>query len=80
MSEYVIQKGVPIPDAKGIERVARNCVYPFADMEVGDSFAFEIESAKVEGLRSRATNYGRKNQKKFIVRAFNGKGACWRVL
>lgn len=80
MNEYVIQKGIPMPPPKGIERQARECHFPFAQMEVGDSFAFEIAGGKVEQLRSKATAYGRKHDKKFKIRSFNNKGACWRVL
>lgn len=85
MTEFVVQKGVPIPPSKGIERSARETMYPFASMEVGDSFSFDFTvpgppAQQVERLRSTATAYGRKHNKKFVVRAFNGKGGVWRVL
>ena len=53
MSDYKIEKDVPIPQGK----------YPFAQMKVGESFAFkEKEAATVSNTISRehAKNTGRR--------------------
>lgn len=39
MSEYKIEKGIPVPDRRG---GGRPYSYPFRHMEVGDSFLSEV--------------------------------------
>ena len=47
MPEYKIEKGIPIPQANikkhesGKRREGKKCKYPWAEMEVGDSFFAE---------------------------------------
>lgn len=71
-----IEKGVPLPRRDG--------KYPFAKMEVGDSFAVEIEN---ENTPPRVSSYahigGKRLGMKFTVRSVveNGKKVIrvWRV-
>ena len=58
MSQFPIQKGVPIPTAVG--RGARESKYPFADMEIGDSFAVH-DAKQLQSARNAAYQYKRKN-------------------
>ena len=54
---------MPIPEP--IRRVGKR-VYPFPDMEVGDSFRAPVEMRGK--LESAAYAYGKKSGKKFIIR------------
>jgi hypothetical protein len=72
MSEYKIEKNVPIP--KGY--VSRK--YPFKEMEVGDSFAVEEEN--YNRVRQAAYSYSFRNGIKLAVkRGLDGKFHCWRI-
>jgi hypothetical protein len=80
MVQFVIEHDVPLVDPKDLERGgAKQSKYPFAEMQVGDSFAFDAPPPLGERMRGRASAYGRANGKKFVVRIGHGKGRCWRV-
>ena len=50
MTTYKIEKGIPPPQMQGME--PRPIPYPFADMEMGDSFLIpETNESKAERLR-----------------------------
>lgn len=70
MSEYVIEKDVPVPEVRrGAQRK-----YPFPDMEVGDSICVGERRAAYA-----AHEWGRKHGKKFAQRK-NGDGLrIWRI-
>ncbi len=69
MTSYVIEKGIPAPSARG--------KYPFAQMEVGDSFFVpDKTTATFGGVLSHArkrTGFG------FVMRSENGGLRVWRV-
>jgi len=70
MSAFQIEKGIPIP----LERPT----YPFAEMQVGDSFAVAAE------MRSRVSSASAFFQRahpgqRFITRKYNGAYRCWRI-
>lgn len=72
--EFILETGIPVPPS------TRTCKFPFATMEVGQSFPFDIGlKAKVANSSSR---YGKLHGKKFIVRKVEEKGEvkgrCWR--
>jgi hypothetical protein len=68
MSQPRIDKDVPIP--------AR---YPFADMQVGDSFAVPTH-IKRSAINVAAMRYGRQHGMKFTVRLTPERSLrCWRV-
>lgn len=64
---YQIEKGIPLPRAT-------NAVYPFAQMEVGDSFTFEPE--KYNTIRRCASYYAGGHGCKFSVSSVHNR--CWR--
>ena len=67
---YQVEKGVPLPEnMKG-----RKSIYPFADMEIGDSFAFEPD--RYNTVRRAATYWGGDHGVKFSVSTVHNR--CWR--
>ena len=72
MSDYKIEKNVPIPQGY----VSRK--YPFKEMEVGDSFVVEEEN--YNRVRQAAYSYSHRHKIKLAVkRGLDGKFHCWRV-
>jgi len=74
---FEIEKNVPMP--KESPNKGRPRIYPFPEMEVGDSFVVEIEDCKL--LRSAATAYSRKYGGTFTVRTDRKtqEVRCWRM-
>lgn len=70
---YKITKGIPLPTR------SNNHLYPFGDMEVGDSF--EVEAGKKDTVSGASLHYAAKNKgKKFSTRKMpDGSYRCWRV-
>lgn len=67
MSGFRIEKNVPLPE---------KTVYPFDDMEVGDSFFDDTSGeSKIRGEAGRASVMGRK----FKVKKTPDGYRCWRV-
>jgi hypothetical protein len=73
--DFKIEKGLPIPPGKG-----RGGMYPFDQMEAGDSF-FVADDPGIKGtsVSNSAASYERKHNKKFSVRKVEGGWRCWRV-
>lgn len=71
-----IEKNIEAPTPKG----GRNPVYPFREMEVGDSVFLEGQDMNKEnkGYMS-AWAYGRRSGKKFTGRVVEGGLRIWRV-
>lgn len=70
--EFAIEKGIPKPIAHGSQ------LFPFPDMEVGDSFAFP--STLDNRVRTAACNWGKTHGgKKFSVRKYGNGHRCWRI-
>ena len=68
MSQISIDKKVPLPVR-----------FPFADMEVGDSFAVPPEVNR-PAINVAAMRYGRKHNMKFTVRLTPDRTLrCWRI-
>lgn len=73
----MIEKGVPITDGRGVGKSAgRPPKYPWAEMEVGDSFKADVPP---DVLRASASGYARRNGGKFIVRVDGDGSRAWRV-
>jgi len=82
---FEIEKDVPLAPA----RVGRMPKYPFAGMEVGDSFAVPMMGVtdlyggdRSTGLlRTAASHHGRRHGMKLLVRAdsANNMTRCWRT-
>lgn len=72
-----IDKNVPMPESRGSSR------YPYADMEVGDSFFIATRGVDELGtarrLRGSSFTYGKKVGKKFSVRKMGEGFRVWRV-
>lgn len=66
---YAIEKNVPMP-------VGRSS-YPFADMQIGDSFF--VPNAKATTVSVAAHSSKKKLNMKFAVRTVNGGTRVWRV-
>ena len=89
-AQFMIDEGIPIPPKHG-GGSTRQPKYPFAQMEVGDSFAIPLGDKKVKGtytsamrLRSAATNFKRRNDDNtwdFTVRTLVEEGLVriWRI-
>ena len=78
---YKIDKGIPIPSFSSITAPK----YPWAEMQVGDSFIVRLNGEdKIGNLQSRlsagARNAGLKLKRRFITRSVEDKKAvrCWR--
>lgn len=68
---YQIEKDVPMPQDK------REVKYPFAEMEVGDSFLADCKQASVQ---NNARVFAKANPPmKFKVRPEGDGARCWRV-
>lgn len=68
---YAIEKGIPVPEFSKAPR------FPYASLEVGDSFLVEgIKPTSVYGSNHRQN---KKTGKKFIARIEDGGVRVWRV-
>ncbi|MXO67764.1 hypothetical protein GRI72_02815 [Altererythrobacter marinus] len=77
MADFKIEKGIEMPAS---HRAMRR--YPFADMEVGDSFAVPVNDGEDDmTVRSAAWDYGRRHGMKFTGRLLRDEGVLrvWRV-
>lgn len=59
-----ITKDIPIPELKTPSRNK----YDLWKMEVGDSFAIPFNDTDAVKVRTAVSNYGRRNDKKFVTR------------
>lgn len=70
---YTLEKDVSIPSQRN-----GRARYPFADMEIGDSFVAPAEENK--GVRSAAHSYSKRHGKTFTChRQVDGTVRVWRV-
>lgn len=67
-----VEKNVPMPTA-GPRNAAK---YPWAELEVGDSFLMPKPLANAS---AQASIYGTRKNKKFACRAVEGGTRIWRV-
>lgn len=76
MSEIKIEKGVAIPK---MTRTAptRESKYPFAKMEVNDSFFVDIEPKKFSGTVYAAA---KRTGRRFTIRAWEKGSRVWRTV
>lgn len=72
----IIEKNVPMPKTEGRGRPP---IYPFRDMDVGDS-VFIPEQGVGGSAYLSAMQHGRLNGKKFSGRTEDGGVRIWRVL
>ena len=75
-TKYKIESGVQMSKS-GRSQI---CKYPFAEMKVGDSFA--VAASDLEKIRTSASHFGRRNERKYAVRCVDpvkGEYRCWRI-
>lgn len=71
-----IDKDIPLPG--DVHFRLRNNKYPWAEMEVGDSFVFEnVKRGSVATMVSLRNKYDAPKQ--FVVRIVDGVMRCWRT-
>jgi hypothetical protein len=75
MSDYKIEKKVPIPN----KLYTKQPKWPFREMEIGDSFV--LPESEVKNARSSAYQLHIRTGLKFIIRLNrdNGEYRCWRI-
>lgn len=66
---YQVEKNVPLP--------SRYSRYPFAQMEVGDSFEVPVDSAR--NAQHAVYQENRRGEKKFTFRKMGDVARCWRT-
>jgi len=74
MSEFTIDKGIPVPKLVGTGR--RN-KYPFDAMEVGDSFL--VTGLKGKTISRICCYHGKRLSRKFASRTVDGGVRVWRT-
>ena len=67
-----IEKNVPLP-----ARLAWNTQYPFASMEVGDSF--HVPNGRLSAISTSAIQFGKRHNKKFTLRTVEKGIRVWRT-
>ncbi len=76
MSTYEIEKNIPIPGPGGRNPRPE---YPFAEMEVGDSFFVPKETNRdINQISARASAFGSATNKKFKCSTVDGGIRVWR--
>jgi hypothetical protein len=70
MTDIKIEKNVPMPEARG------ETIYPFSDMEVGDSFF--VPGRTPNQMQNSASHWRKKNGWKFTTARENDGTRIWR--
>ena len=75
LDDYKIESDVPVPENTS----GRSSKYPWADMKIGDSFAFDKGS--LQSLRNSAWSYTKRhNGVRFVFRQMGtDMWRCWKV-
>lgn len=84
MTQFLIEKGLPIPEMlkKGRPLAGCNGLYPFAQMEVGDSFLVPFSPSRTSNpdVYSPLSHYMRRHPgKNFTCRKVDGGLRVWRI-
>lgn len=72
-----IEKNVPVPATS--YQSGAPIKYPFADMEIGDSFVVGAEKIDGHRVRVAASHFGKRNARRFMVRQVDNGHRVWRV-
>jgi hypothetical protein len=73
-----VEKGIPLPPRNNARD--GNGKYPFARMEVGDSFFIEADEQTAQRIQNRACNaYRYYRPKEFATRRIEGGIRIWRT-
>jgi hypothetical protein len=73
-AEYKIEKGIPMPEKN--PPPGRVCRFPFAQLEIGDSFL--VPEVKLKSIRQTCFYYGKKLGRKFTSAEVEGGVRVWR--
>lgn len=74
MSEFTIDKGIPVPKQVGTGRKNK---YPFDALEVGDSFF--VKDLNVKTISRTCGHHGKRLSRRFISRTVDGGVRVWRT-
>lgn len=74
MSEFTIEKDIPVPK---MTSVGRKMKYPFESMQVGDSFF--VKDGTVKSLSCSCLHHGKRLERKFASLTVDGGARVWRV-
>ena len=77
-----IEKNIPVPPVQKIGRSGKkhggnNRLYPFGEMEIGDSIFVDLSNWKK--ARDAAFQYGKRNNLKFTTRKTDCGVRIWRI-
>lgn len=70
------EKDVPIPP---VGRKAGTPLYPFGDLEPGDSMHIEVTGKDITRLQTAAHKYGQYHSQKFTTRKTDTGVRVWRI-
>lgn len=79
MSKFTIEKNIPLPS-----KISRR-IYPFNEMEIGDSFLIELKDTQSRSIQKQKIYLAswRFSQvhpdKKFTTASFNNEVRVWRI-
>ena len=75
IGEFSVEYDIPIPGGSG----SRPTKYPFADMNVGESFAFD--KSKLQSVRNNACSYAKRHDGvRFVCRQVAADTwRCWKL-
>jgi hypothetical protein len=80
MSAYAVEKNIPIPELATLQVV----IYPWTDMEVGDSFLVPLEGRTPKQIRDRvapaASKDAARHNRKYTLRSVCGGIRVWRTM
>ncbi len=76
-----IEKNVPITESKsGFKKGHKiSTVYPFSDMDIGDSFVVPGGKKEQSHVCSAANRWSRRHSGKFTTRREGETVRCWRI-
>jgi hypothetical protein len=72
---FKIDKGIPVAPRRG----SRASIYPFDDMDVGDSFLVPFETKAAKAVHAAAQVARRRLGRTFAVRAVAEGTRVWRI-
>ncbi len=75
--QYEIKKGIPLPPTTRAVGIA---VWPWPNMEVGDSVDITGEPVFLKMVRTRVHSYARSADKSFTTRKVDGVLRVWRTV
>jgi len=72
MTKFVIEKGVPVAPPG-------NSIYPFGELDVGDSFLLPTGAGNASAFRRSASLWAARHGAKVTIRKVDGGVRVWRT-